>query len=182
MAAAEREPGHAGRANDSSGNGQPKGMRRVIDIALCAAWLDPDRASGWIHSDASQAGEVDHQPIVTGPMSWAVVAASPDGNQEPLLAAEVHGGDNVRNIGATRDNSRTFVDHGVVKLAGLAVLGICGLENVAAKGTPEGHDGGLICHVSPFPVAGVISRSILMDPRHSGPYDRAAVFSAAASK
>ena len=65
-----------------------------------------------------------------------------------LLAGEVHGGDDVGDVGASRDEAGPAVDHRVVDLASLVVLRVAGLDELPAQAALERGNGGVSQHVS----------------------------------
>ena len=75
------------------------------------------------------------------PRPGPVVAAAADRDQQALLAPEVHGRDDVGDVGAARDEPRALVDHAVVELARLVVAGSPGWMSVAAEGLRKAGDG-----------------------------------------
>ena len=122
-AAAERQAGDAGRRDDAEGHGEAERVRRVIDVAGRAAGFDAHGAARGIHAHALHHRQVDDQPVVAAAEPGAVVAAAADGEQQALLAGEVHGGDDVGDVDAARDEPRPLVDHAVVEGARGVVVG-----------------------------------------------------------
>jgi hypothetical protein len=61
----------------------------------------------------------------------------PDGDREHVLAAEIHGRDDVADIRASSDEQRVFVDHGVVEFSRLFVFRMVAPDNRAAKSLSE---------------------------------------------
>ena len=56
---------------------------------------------------------------------------------ELVVAAEIHRGDDVGDIGAARDQQRPLVDHGVVEFARLVVVRMVAPDNRPAKTLSE---------------------------------------------
>ncbi len=77
--------------------------------------------------------QVDHQAVVAAAQAGAVVAAAPDGDEQALVAAEVHRGDDVGDVHAARDQARPLVDHAVVQRAGVIVVGVTWTDESSAK-------------------------------------------------
>ncbi len=96
-------------------------MGGVIHFSRGGATLDPRRAGLGVYSDPLHQGQIDHQPVVADAEAGAVVAATADGEREPVLPAEVHCTDNVANVRAARDQPRVAVDHPVIDLAGVLI-------------------------------------------------------------
>ena len=112
-------------------------MRRVIDIAPGAAALDAHRAVRRVDADALHAREVDHQAVVAGAEAGAVVAAAAHGEGQAVLAGEVDGADHIGHIDAAGNQRRALVDHAVVDLARLLVVGVARLDQLAAHTCAE---------------------------------------------
>ena len=61
------------------------------------------------------------------------MSAAANCDRQFVVAPEVHGGDHVGGVGATRDHERPFVDHGVIKFAGLFIFGMGPFDQNAAQ-------------------------------------------------
>src|SRR5690606_25711250 len=77
-AAAEREPGDAGRRDDAARHDQPVRLRGAIDVGPGGARLHPHTAAGGIDLDAPLGREIDHHAAVAQRGAGDVVAAAPD--------------------------------------------------------------------------------------------------------
>jgi hypothetical protein len=97
----------------------------------------PDCPTLGIDAHTFHQGQVDHQPIVDAAESRSVVATAPNCDGELAITAETHAGDNVGGVDAARDDPWPLVDHGIVELACLAIVGIIRLDERAAQTTPE---------------------------------------------
>ena len=138
--AAEGEARDAGGRDDAEGHRQAERVRGVIHVARRAAGIHPDRAARRIHAHALHLREVDHQAVVAAAEAGAVVAAAPDRDEKALVAAEGHRGDDVGDVHAARDEARLLVDHPVIERAGGVVVGVAGLDQLAAQGGAKGLD------------------------------------------
>ena len=146
-AAAERQARDAGGRDDAEGHRQAERVGGVIDVARRAAGIDPYGSACRIHAHALHHREVDHQSVVAAAKAWAVVAAAADGDEQALVAAEVHRGDDVGDVHAARDQARPLVDHAVVKSTGGIVVGITWTDESSAKALLQGGND-LISHSS----------------------------------
>jgi hypothetical protein len=63
----------------------------------------------------------------------SVVAAAADGNQELVVAAEIHRRDHISDIGAARDGQRPLVDHAVVEPARFLVIRMIPCDDCATE-------------------------------------------------
>src|SRR5215472_11994979 len=115
----------------------------MVHVAPDAATLDADGARGRIDADTAHRPEVDDQTVVTHPQASRVVATAADRDREPLLATEVHRGDNVGHVSAACDQARVTVDHAVVHAAGRVVFRIAWSDQLAAQVGLEFLNGGL---------------------------------------
>ena len=146
-AAAEGEARDAGGRDDAEGHGQAERVGGVVDVARRAAGIDPHGAARRIDAHALHQREVDHQAVVAAAEARAIVAAAPDGDEQALVAAEVHRGDDVGDVHAARDQARPLVDHAVVQRTGGVVVGVAWTDDSSAKALLKGgHD--LISHSS----------------------------------
>ena len=63
-------------------------------------------------------------PSSTAAKAGPVVTAAADCDGKLVVAAEVHRGDHVGDVGTARDHERPLVDHAVIELAAFIVLGM----------------------------------------------------------
>jgi hypothetical protein len=75
----------------------------VVDVAGRAATINTDGAPRRVDAHAPHRREVDHQAVVDAAQAGAVVAPAPDGDEQALVAAEGHRGDDVGGVRAARD-------------------------------------------------------------------------------
>ena len=127
------EARNAGGRDDAKGHGQSERVGGVIDVARRAASIDPNGSACRIYAHAFHHREVDHQSVVATAKAGAIVAAAADRDQQALVAAEVHRGDDVGDVHAARDQARPLVDHAVVKSAGSIVVSITWADESSAK-------------------------------------------------
>ena len=116
--AAQREPAHAGRGNDATGDGQAEGVGGVVNVAPGAASPDSDGSGGGIDVHVADEREIDDQTIIADSQPSGVMSATPNRNQEAVLAPEVDRSNDIGYVGAACDQGGVPVDHAVVDLAG----------------------------------------------------------------
>ena len=132
-AAAEGEASDSGRRDDPARRRQAVLVGRVVDLAPGATAADPNRAGLGIDIDRLEQREVDDDAVVTRPQSGAVVAAAAHGQQQVVRGGEANRRCDVVGVGAARDQRRTLLDHRVVDLARLAVVGVIGADQLAPE-------------------------------------------------
>ncbi len=120
--AAEREPGDARRRDDPAGRGEPEGLGLVIEIGKRRAAFHARRPVGRIDVDGIHRRQIDYEAIVAHRRARDVVSAAADRHLQVVLAGEVHGGDDVGDAGATHDQGRAPVDHGIPERARFVVV------------------------------------------------------------
>jgi hypothetical protein len=67
--------------------------------------------------DAAHRRKVDNQAVVNGAEARATMPTTSNSDLKPVLAPEVHGGDDVANVAALRNQPWVLVDHPVVHAA-----------------------------------------------------------------
>ena len=77
-------------------------------------------------TDALHPRRVDHQTSVANRLASDAVTAAPDRDEQVVLACKLHRRDNIGGAGATGDQRRPMVDHGVKDLARIVVARITG--------------------------------------------------------
>src|SRR6185436_6874479 len=87
-AAAEGEAADSRGRDDPARRSEPVLVRRGVDLAPGAAAGDADGARLRIDLDVLQQREVDHDAVVDGSETGAVVAAATDGEQQIVVARE----------------------------------------------------------------------------------------------
>src|SRR5438270_8941218 len=131
MPAAQGETRYAGSGDDAGGNSQPKGMGCMVDVSPGSAALDAHRALLWVDTHSPHGRDVDHQGVISYSPARAIVAATPDGQEDVVLAGEVHTTDDVGHVGAARYHAGALVDHAVVDLTGFIVIRITRLYELS---------------------------------------------------
>ena len=119
----------------------------MIDVAGGASRADPYCPFLRVDSDPFHRREVDYQAVVDTAETRDVVAAAANGDRQLALPAKIHGGDHVTDVGASRNEQRLLVDHGVVQLARPFVFGMIATDQWAAQCLSELCDG-LVVHAS----------------------------------
>ena len=109
----------------------------MIDIGPGAASADPDGARRRIYASVINTRQVDYQTIVAYSQPPGIVPAAPHRGEQIVLAAEIHGSNNIRHIHATCDQSRPPVDHRIVHFPCLIVVLVATLNQLAAQGLLE---------------------------------------------
>src|SRR5688500_2285268 len=146
MAASKREAGNSSGGHDAGGNGQAKCAARMIQVSLRAARFGANGAQNRIHADSLERAEIDHQTIITAAEAGAVVSAAADCNDEFVITAAVDGGDDLRDVATTRDESRVLVDHAVVECACVFVAGAALVDQLAAERLLQVGNAGAVDH------------------------------------
>ena len=137
MAARERQPGDAGRRDNSERDGQSESMGGMVDIARDAARRDADRPGLGIDTDAAHLRKIDHQPVVDAAEARPVVSATAYCDRQLVVASEVDGGDDISRVDASCDQQRVFVDRAIVEFAGGVVFGMLTPDKGATKSLAE---------------------------------------------
>jgi hypothetical protein len=86
-----------------------------------------------IDADALHRGKVDDQAVVDQGKAGTVVTASSYGDEKIIVPSKMHCGYNIRYVRAASDEERPLVDHAVIDLARLVILGVTGLNQLAAQ-------------------------------------------------
>src|SRR4029077_9860942 len=119
--------------NDSAWRCEAEYMRCVIDIAPGASAASSDSARGRIDTRIFYRAEVDDQSVVANSQSPRVMTTAADRDEQIVLSSEAHGGNDVRHVRATGNQSRLFVDHPVVHLAGFIVILVTWFDQSTTK-------------------------------------------------
>jgi hypothetical protein len=133
-AAAESQPGHSGRGQESGWGGHAERHGGVVDVTPGASGVGADGAAVRADRGAAQHRQVDDQGVVPDTQAGRVVAAAPDGDRDGAGAGKSHAGDDVRGVADAGDGLRMLIDHGVVDGAGLVVARVIRPDQVAADG------------------------------------------------
>jgi hypothetical protein len=148
VSAAQRQARDAGRRDDPEGHRLTEGLGSVIDVASRAARAHSHRRLLGVDSHALHRRQVDDQAVIDAAETRTIVAAPANGDRELVLAAEIHGRDDIADIRTSSDEQRPLVDHGVVKFASLFIFGMAAPDQSAPKALTEFGDG-LVVHGFP---------------------------------
>jgi hypothetical protein len=125
-------------------------VRRVIDVAPCAAALNRRKLLGRIDPDAFHRREIEHDPVIDHGEAGGVVHPAANGQGSAGLAREIDDRDHVGDVGGAHDQHRPLVDHRVVDEARLFVSRVVGGDQLASHLSFEGGGvelfGGHRCH------------------------------------
>ena len=88
------------------GVARPKACVAWCSVAQRGAALDAGGARRRIDADTVHLRQIEDQPIVAGAQAGAVVPAAADGEEQALLAGEVHRRDHVGDIRRADDQRR----------------------------------------------------------------------------
>ena len=141
-AAAERQPGDAGRRHAAAGHGEPVLLGRGIELAPGDAGLGAHRALDRVDLDLLHRREVDGEAALAERRAGNAVAAALHRHLDPARPGEVDGRDDVGRVDAARDRHGMLVDEAVEELARLLVAGTAGAQHLAADRGGESVDGG----------------------------------------
>ena len=89
----------------------------LVELAYGKAGSGAHRASLGVDLDALHGREVYDQTAVGAGRARDVVTAGAHGQEQVVLAGEVHGFDDVFDAGAANDEGGAFFDHAVPELA-----------------------------------------------------------------
>ena len=92
-------------------------MGRVIDVTLGAAGASPCRPGSGIDTHPLHRRQVNDYPIVDTSKPRPVVASAADGDEEVVVAPEIHRRDHIGHVGTAGNNARPLVDHTVIERA-----------------------------------------------------------------
>ena len=143
-AAAERQPGDAGRRDRSTGRGEPEGLTLAVEFKVGQPGLGSDGPGDGIDPRTLHPGEINHQTAIAERVPGHTVAAAADRQLEALLPGEVDRRDHVGRTEAARNQGGPPVDHAVEDLAGRVVLGVSRPDQITAEAGAKGFDRGLV--------------------------------------
>ena len=103
-----------------------------------------------VDRDLAQAADVDDDAVVDERQPGHRVAARAHGDGEVAEARVLERGGDVLGPGAADDVARATLDAGVEERAGLFVLGLAGVVDVAAQAMAELVKGGVLDHLHTF--------------------------------
>src|SRR5208283_6125706 len=87
----------------------------------------------WIFPSPLHRRKVDHQAVIDAAETRTVVAAAANGDRELVVPPEIDRGGHVGDVGASSDEQRPLVDHGVVELSRFLVFRMVAPDNRTAK-------------------------------------------------
>jgi hypothetical protein len=151
-AAAERQPGDAGRRDAPARGRQAEGLRGAVELAPAQARSGAHGAPGGVDLDPLHRRDVDHDAAVADrEPDHAVTAAAH--RQRQLALARVP--DRRRDVGrrsAAGDDLGAAIDHRVEHSAGVLVARVAGHDRVAGESPAEAgvHGCGGESHLRPF--------------------------------
>ena len=121
-AAAEREPADAGRGDDAAGGRETVGRGRLVEDRPRDAAAGPRGPVRGVDGRPGQAGQVGDEGAVGGAETGHAVPAARTASQAGLGRLRTTAAD-VGRARTSHDGRRASVDHGVVDLPGLVVVG-----------------------------------------------------------
>jgi hypothetical protein len=83
---------------------------------------------------------IDDQAAIVGAETGCAVPPVTNGEVEPVIAGEVHGGDDVSHLLGAEHRQRALVKHAVVNDARLIVALVAGGEQLAPYALTQGRD------------------------------------------
>ena len=116
----------------------------MIDVAGRATRAHSHRLLLGVDPHALHRRQVDDQAVFDAAETRTIVAAAANGDRELVVAAEIHGRDDIADIRASGDEQRAFVDHRVVEPSRLFIFRMVASDNRAAKTLCECGDGFVI--------------------------------------
>ena len=155
-AAVERQPGDAGHRHEAERCGEAVLLGRGVELAEQDPRLSPHGAVVGIDVDVLHRRHVDDDAAITDREPGDAVAAGSHRHGQTAVPSELDRGDDVLGVAALGDERRApMVEHGVVDLAGLVVVGVAGPEKHSIEvGRIDGGHGAMIRE----PASGNITR------------------------
>ena len=130
-----------GGGHDAKGHGKSERVGGMIDIARRATSINTNGSVRRIDTYALHQRQVDDQSVITAAKARAVVSATANGDEQSVVASELHRADDIGCIDALRDQARPLVDHAVVEAAYFVIRRVVGLDHRAAHAGDERLDG-----------------------------------------
>ena len=132
-AAAQRQPGDAGRRVDAGRRHQAERLRLAVELAQRDAGLDAHRPRNRVDAHRFHRREVQHHAALADGVAGDVVPAAAHGQRCARLTREIDRGHHICGTGAAHDHARTPVDHRVPDAAGGVIAFLAGNQH----GTPH---------------------------------------------
>jgi hypothetical protein len=123
-AAAKREPGDAGGADDAAGRDKTVGLRRGVEVEPCRTAAGARDPRVVVDIDLPHGREIDHEPAVAHAVARRIVTASAHGDLEVGPPCVVEGRRDVGGGPATNDHGRPAIDESVEAAACSVVLAV----------------------------------------------------------
>ncbi|CAH0307982.1 hypothetical protein SRABI128_04405 [Microbacterium sp. Bi128] len=131
-AAAEGQPGDAGRADNAAGSCQPEGMGRVVEVGPRRTRLRARRRGCRINPDAGHVGEIDDQGVNPRAKARGTVSSTADRQVQGVVPGEVDAGDDIGHLGYLGHRCRPLIDHAVEDCPCRVVAGVAGRDDLPA--------------------------------------------------
>jgi hypothetical protein len=103
----------------------------VVQVGPGAATLGPDGAALGIYPHAPHPPQVQNEATIAGPEARDAVTAAAHGQEQIVLTGEPHRRDHIGHPGGADDERGAPVVHGVVDLAGFAVVLVAGPDQLS---------------------------------------------------
>ena len=141
-AAAQRQPGHAGAADDPERHGEAEGVRRVVDVRGAATRLHP-HGPGWRgrRARSSSCDRSMTRPSSQLPSPGPLWPPPRMASSRPCSRAKFTAAMTSAASTHARDEARPLVDHAVVERANGVVVRVGRADEPAAKSLLECGDG-----------------------------------------
>ena len=136
-AAAQRQPRDPRPGHDAERDGEGVRLGGLIDVGEPRAATHADEPRRRVDLDLVQPAQVEHDPVVDGPVAGDVVAAAPDRERQPGRAGKGDRRPDVARIGRLDDEPRPAVDHPVPDAPGVVVAVVVGGDDAAADRAAE---------------------------------------------
>jgi len=140
-AAADGQPGDAGRRVDAERRGEAERLGLVVHVGQRRAGLDPGDLRVGVDDDRVHRAAVEDDPAVGDGRAGDVVPAAADRERAVPFAGELDRVDHVADAGTADDEGRSAVDHAVPDLPGLVVRVVVRANDAPAQSRREGRDG-----------------------------------------
>jgi hypothetical protein len=135
--AAHGQPGHPGAGDDPERDGEPVRLGGLVDVGERRPRLDADDPPPGVHPDRPERAQVEDHAPVHRPVAGHAVAAAADGQPQPMLAGQGHGGADVAGLAGPDYRPWPPVDHAVPDPPGLAVAGVPVHDQIAGDLAPH---------------------------------------------
>ena len=150
-AAAEREPGDAGARDAPADGGEPVLLGGGVDLAPGQAAARADDPPLRVDDQLAQAADVDHEAVLDERRAGDRVAAAAHRDAHAARPRERERGADLVGMGDAGDVARARLDHRVEERAGVLVLGLAGVVDMASQRVAQLVQGGVMDdrHIDP---------------------------------